>query len=645
MNQQTSNTNSVSKKRIQTCGRCGQIGHNKRSCKAIIETTPIEPLIIHDEEKIKKSKKFISAHSHETQVLKINDMIENYQNNVISYVYEKEFIDDERFNNIDDFKKYFLENLTNKYPQYNLWYLNQNDLSLEITDYILENPDINHIPVTSQCGSGKTMAMDAISKTLMTTPIEDYTKLIKIDNIFVITGYSSKDWINDMKKDLKIIKSKNVFHRDTIRHLKELIVDDYKRLLNAVLFIDEARLVVEPGMTIDKFFKELGLESDIINKYNIKIFYIDATLDSHNISLRDLENVSPVFQMETGENYIGVNHSINNWLNKIDKYNLKHEVGFKNIFIRIKKLLKENKKKHLFRITDSKIRTKFIKEIKKKGYDYYFVDSSKNSHQWGVHSFDKELSKQKENVTIYILKDMYRCAKRFRLNNDLGIIYEQDTESDTITTQGLIARFFGYYNDLTNINPFMICNIDHFENQIYELENGEPHETYKTAYVKGHRLLKPTWNSELLNSTENSKRTIKKYFNDGYITSGSICKELIEKYIEDNGSNEKFNKLITHSNLMDRCEVFDTEEEVKNRYTELTGKHLGPRFNGGTDGTSKSRMNAFGNINIFSNMPINKGKMDNKFNEYYNYIEARIYYYPLETGEDKEYALRWITKI
>ena len=644
MNTQTSLTNSVSKKRIQTCSRCGKIGHNKRSCKEIIEKNIIEPLIIHTDENIIKSKKFISENSYNIQLDEIQKKRDKYQGGIISKIFEDNFINDERFSNIDSFKTFFLEHLISQYPQYNLWYSNQEDLSLEVTEYLLGNPLINHIPITSQCGSGKTMAMDSISHRLMCTPIEDYTKFIINDNIFVITGYSSKDWINDMKRGLKIIKPENVFHRDTIKHLKELIIKDYKRLLNAILFIDEARLVVEPGMTIDKFFKELGLDSEIINKYNIKIFYIDATLDSHNISLKDIENVSPVFQMETGENYIGVNYSMDNWLKSIDKYNLKHEVGFKNIFKRIKKLSKENKKKHLFRITDSKIRSKFTKEINRRNYSYYLVDSSKNSNQWGQHTFDKELSKYKENVTIYILKDMYRCAKRFRLNDNIGIIYEQDTDSDTITTQGLIARFFGYYNDLTNISPFMICKIDHFENQIYELENGKPHETYNTVYVKGHRLLKPTWNSELLNSTENSKRTIEKYFNDGYITSGSICRELIKKHIDDNGTNEKINKLITHNNMMDRCEVFDTIEGVKNRYTELSGKELTYRFRDGTNGYSETKMNSFGNTNIFSNMSINKYDMDIKFNDNFNYIEVRIYNYKSCNGV-KKWALRWITKI
>ena len=54
----------------------------------------------------------------------------------------------------------------------------------------------------------------------MTLPIEDYTKLISINNIFVITGYSSKDWKNDMKNNLKIIRPENVFHRDTIKKSK-----------------------------------------------------------------------------------------------------------------------------------------------------------------------------------------------------------------------------------------------------------------------------------------------------------------------------------------------------------------------------------------------------------------------------------------
>ena len=44
-----------------------------------------------------------------------------------------------------------------------------------------------------------------------------------------------------------------------------------------------------------------------------------------------------------------------------------------------------------------------------------------------------------------------------------------------------------------------------------------------------------------------------------------------------------------------RGRIFDTIEEVKSRYTLLTGKDLGPRFNGGTNGYSESKMNSFGN--------------------------------------------------
>ena len=62
-----------------------------------------------------------------------------------------------------------------------------------------------------------------------------------------------------------------------------------------------------------------------------------------------------------------------------------------------------------------------------------------------------------------------------------------------------------------------------------------------------------------------------------YITSGSICKELINSYLEENDCNDKLTKLITHDNLMDRCEVYNSEIEVKKRYTELTNKQF--RFN------------------------------------------------------------------
>lgn len=644
MNQQTSSANSVSKKRIQRCGNCGELGHNKRSCRVKVDMKEdIKPLIEHYDGKIVNYKKLISNTKYNEQIDTLNKIKEYYKAEIIRRVYETDFIDDIRFNNIDDFKIFFEEkHLKNVYIEYNLWYENQSELVWgEIITYLLNYPETYHFPITAPCGSGKTMLMDCLASALMEMPQNVITKLIMIDNIFVFTGYSSKDWIKDMKKDLKIIKSENVFHRDTIKNLKELIIKDNKRLLNAVFFIDEARLVVKSGMTIDKFFKELGLDKDVIIKYNIKIFYIDATLDSHNISLKSVEDVSDVFQMEPGENYLGViKINSDRLLSDIKEYDLKYLKGFNETFKLIEELESKNKKKHLFRITDSKTRKKFIKELNKKGYIHYSVDSSKESHKWGEHSFDEELCKNAEKVTVYILKDMYRCAKRFRLNEHIGIIYEQDTPSDPITTQGLIARFFGYYPDLENINPFMICNTKHFENQIYELQRGAPHPDYESSYVKGGRLLKPTWNSTMLNSTDNTKRTIQNHFNDGYITSGSICKGIVSGHGE---SQHDIDLLYNHNiEMMDRCEVFNKKEEVQKRYIELTGRDC-QRLQDGTNVSSKLKMNSFGNLNIFSNMSIKKEGIDEKFNDNTKYIEARIYNY-IDDDNVKKYALRWIAK-
>lgn len=646
MNRQTSSTNSVSNKRIQRCGNCGELGHNKRSCKVKVEVKEdIKPLINHEDCKICNYKKLISKETYGTQLEELQKIENNYHDKIISQVYEKDFLDDPGFETIDDFKKHFVkESLEKDYNIYNLWYKNQEELAIDIISYLIKYPETHHFPVTAPCGSGKTMGMDCMSRNLIAMHLEHHTNLISINNIFVFTGYSSKDWIKDMKKDLKIIKSENVFHRDTIKNLKELIIKDNKRLLNAVFFIDEARLVVKSGMTIDKFFKELGLDKDVIIKYNIKIFYIDATLDSHNISLKSVEDVSDVFQMEPGENYLGViKINENKWFYKINDYNLKHEVGFNKLFNLIETLKSKNKKKHLFRITDSKTRKKFIKGLNKKGYTHYLVDSSKESHKWGEHSFDEELCKNAEKVTVYILKDMYRCAKRFRLNEHIGIIYEQDTPSDPITTQGLIARFFGYYPDLENINPFMICNTKHFKNQIYELQRGEPHPDYVSSYVKDGRLLKPTWNSTMLNSTDNTKRTIQNHFNDGYITSGSICKGIVSGHGE---SQHDIDLLYNHNiEMMDRCEVFNKKEEVQKRYIELTGRDC-QRLQDGTNVSSKLKMNSFGNLNIFSNMSIKKEDIDKKLNDNNKYIEARVYNYMDEDDNNvKKYALRWIAKV
>ena len=624
--------------RVQRCSVCGELGHNKRSCKVKIdeEIKIIEPMLKHDDKTIDSYKKLLSDSDYNNQLDLLNKITNGHRTKIIKKIYECQYLNDSRFNNIDEFTEFFLNNLITKYPEYNLWFENQECCSIEIIIYFIDNNHVAHIPVTAQCGSGKTMLMDCISYNLMKLQPNNKHLFIDINNIFAITGYSSKDWKNDMQNNLNIILPENVFHRDTIKNLKSMLINKPKRLFNSVFFIDEARLVVEENMTIDMLFKHLGLKDDVILQYNIKIFYIDATLDSHNISLEKFNNnVSDIFQMEPGENYIGVNYSHENWLNSIDKYNLKTEVGFKNVFKRMKKLIKVGKNKHLFRITDIKTRNKFIKKINELGYNYYLVDSSNNSNKWGNHTFDDELLYNRDNNTIYILKDMYRCAKRFRLNKYLGIIYEQDTNSDTITTQGLIARFFGYYSNLYDISPFMICNINHFENQIYELENGESHPEYKTKYVKGSRLLRPTWNSELLNTTNNSKRVIKKYYDQGYITSGSICRDLL--YDDD---SDRIKLLYNNENLMDRCEIFNNLEECNERIKMLT--NIDFQGLGHNKYHNKDRVNNLGNLNIFSHMREKKEILDEKWKENPTLTTYQVYH--MKDEPTNKYALRWITK-
>ena len=86
-----------------------------------------------------------------------------------------------------------------------------------------------------------------------------------------------------MKKDLKIIKPENASIRDTmLQKSKELIINDNKFLINGVWsYIDEARMVVGSGMTIDKDnFKELGLNIDRSSDNNIKNIYTLERLDS-----------------------------------------------------------------------------------------------------------------------------------------------------------------------------------------------------------------------------------------------------------------------------------------------------------------------------------------------------------------------------
>jgi len=86
---------------------------------------------------------------------------------------------------------------------------------------------------------------------------------ISTNNIFIITGLSSVDWLYQTKSRIPI---SNIFHRNTLHNfIKKLSISS-----NPLVFIDECHIASKPGQAIHNILP-------LLRKFNAKTVFVSAT--------------------------------------------------------------------------------------------------------------------------------------------------------------------------------------------------------------------------------------------------------------------------------------------------------------------------------------------------------------------------------
>ncbi len=343
----------------------------------------------------------------------------------------------------------------------NIIYPNQEDCGKRIKCIFNSRSHVNCL-VYGMTQTGKTGCMTAL--------IQHYilSYRIPIDNIYIITGLSDKEWKKDTKNRMPDAINSRVFHR---ANLTKTFVKDIREKKNALIIMDEIQIACEEDQTIHKTFKECGFyDLDFLLENDIKLIQFSATPDGNLNDMQDWGEYSAKIKLEPGEGYYGPKQAI-------EQERIKQ---FKDLTIienvnELKTTIEgnfTNPRYHLVRVPNKRKnkdgtnnQSKVISNIKKvfgENYEY-----NKNYLKAKKNDINDILRKQPEKHTFIFICETYRCAKTIE-KKYIGVSYERyvSNPNDSSIIQG--CRLTGYDD---NGDSICYTNISSLENYIKLWDN------------------------------------------------------------------------------------------------------------------------------------------------------------------------------
>ena len=377
-----------------------------------------------------------------------------------------------------------------------LWYSNQEEVATEVVTGILDRK-FHYITLVAQPGAGKTGVIHNVI--FWITSLLSYEDHICPEHITVTTGMSDTDWQAQFKDSFKLRNKDYLWtelnqsptsyclsHRSNFHKRVTYLINNPKNLFNHVFVFDESHIADGDTMTFNNELYRLGLTSEKIKKYNIKIINVSATPDVH-LDIFKGQDSHLLCKLKNGDTYKGFKYF--NDKDLIIDYN--KEIGTdSNRITSIIRQLYTNPRYHFIRARhspSSTYRTEIIDQTTQNDWKVIEDDSRSNIYLSSI-SNEKEdqqsqaghtvikLYEPPDKHTIILLKNKYLASKRLILTPYIGIICEKPSKkmNTTVTAQGLTPRWFchGPLPDfIDNECPQFLCNKKCIEEYLKFTEN------------------------------------------------------------------------------------------------------------------------------------------------------------------------------
>ena len=310
--------------------------------------------------------------------------------------------------------------------------------------------------------SGKTGIASAI--------IQEFSKsretYVPIENIYLITGVSSKEWVDQTKARMPPMLRSRVFHRP---HLTQKFLTDLKNKQNVLIITDEIQVAATKTQTLDRVFIDAGLTNiDHMLRNDIKLVEITATPDGTAYDMAAWKQHGAKMVVDPGEGYTSsYDLLLQNRIRSAER--LEHEpTKDYNPFESIREDMATFKtpKYHIVRAsTYLNNFTQTVKNLMKAfgNTEYKYLLFDQTSKQKDINVI---LCTKPAKHTFILIKETLRCAKSL-VKTHLGILYDRVVESGLMSNstivQSLLGRCTGYDDNGESIVYTDIESIERYE--------------------------------------------------------------------------------------------------------------------------------------------------------------------------------------